>query len=82
MGTNRGRTTPLLRMLDNLSDLALVQVMNYILELLRHRGVTIRDWDDRERTVTFFKRIGARYYLLAPKNPGPEVKDRDATKQR
>lgn len=76
----KGRTTPLLRMIEGLPDLALVQIMNYILELLRHRGVTIQDWDDRQRTVTFFKRIGARYYLLAPKNQGPEVKDSDATK--
>ena len=52
---------------------ALVGTMNIILDIIRHRGTEILDWDDKEKRVLHFKTIAGTVYILAPKKPKPEA---------
>ena len=47
--------------------------MNIILDIIRHRGTEILDWDDKEKRVWHFKTIAGTVYILAPKKPKPEA---------
>ena len=46
----------------------LIEALNAIVEILTDRGVMIKDWDDRSRTVYKFKWLGGSAFFLAPKN--------------
>ena len=52
---------------DKMPTPLLVQSLNSTIKLLAKRGVEIRDWDDRNRTVYKFKWLGGSAFFLAPK---------------
>lgn len=68
---NRSRGDIISDMLALLSTTDLLRQLNFILWALRRRGISIRDWDHKEKTVQTFKIIGNRVYLLAT---GPKEK--------
>lgn len=45
---------------------ALVATISIIIDILRERGVEIRDWDDKEKVVHKMSVIGGKVYILAP----------------
>lgn len=51
---------------DNLPTPLLVQSLNGTIQILTRRGIKIRDWDDRDKTVHGFRVLGNQVFLLAP----------------
>ena len=52
--------------LQRLSTPALAALLDTAVAVLRGRGVTVQDWDEKERTVQKFGYIGGRIYALVP----------------
>ena len=46
---------------------ALVATISTIIDILRDRGVEIRDWDDKAKVVYKLSVIGGKVYILAPR---------------
>lgn len=57
----------ILEIQESIPTFALIEALNVIIEILAHRGVKIKDWDDKARTVYKFKWLGGKAYVLAPK---------------
>lgn len=45
---------------------AMIASINMQVEILKDRGVYIRDWDHKERVVERVQMIGNKAYILAP----------------
>lgn len=56
------------KMLENLPVAALVAGINNSLDILQKRGMTINDWDAKERELYRLKIFGGKIYFLAAEN--------------
>ena len=52
--------------LRKLPSEALIKAIDIMIGILRERGVTIRDWDDKSKTVQRLKLICGKPFILAP----------------
>lgn len=59
--------------LQRLSTQALAVVLDATVEVLRERGVAVRLWNEKGRSIQKFGYIGGRIYALVPQGrQGPE----------
>jgi len=59
--------------LQRLSTPALAALLDTAVAVLRGRGVTVQDWDEKGRTVQRVTCIGGKVFILAPRGrQGPE----------
>ncbi len=59
--------------LQRLSTPALAALLDTAVAVLRGRGVTVQDWDEKGRTIQRVTCIGGRVFILAPRGrQGPE----------
>lgn len=72
---NRSKSKDLesvLKIQEGIPTFALIESLNFTIEVLARRGVKIKDWDDKARTVYKFKWLGGKAYILIPKTGASE----------
>lgn len=55
--------------LEKLPTIALLQAMEMLLNIINGRGIEVRDWDNKDKTVHQIRMIGAHPYFLCTKSP-------------
>lgn len=84
MGTNRGRANTIAKLAATLPPSNTVEIINSMLGLLRQQGVTVHDWEHKDRVMVRLQRVGPRVYFMAvPDGPKkkPEAKQDGDTKE-
>ena len=56
--------------LEKLSAFDLVSIINTAIGILKKRGVSVTDWDDRTKDVCGMRFFGKTAYILAPSRRG------------
>ena len=74
MNALNSRVSALLRLAEAAPSRAVVQTINGLLSILRKRGVTIVDFEDKNRAIHGFKIFTNTAYLLATKTRPMEGK--------
>ncbi len=54
--------------LEKLPTIALLQAMEMLLNIINGRGIEVRDWDNKDKTVRQIRMIGAHPYFLCTKS--------------
>ena len=64
--------------MEQLSTYTIIKTINSMIGILRSRGVTITDWDDRTKDIYGMKYLGNTAFILAPqsRDAGPDNADK------
>lgn len=68
--SDKGRVMVLQTLMQGLPTTLLIYHLNYLLKMLeKDRGVVVRDWEHKDRTMRYIRSLGGRYYFMASKDP-------------